>query len=289
MIAFIVYLTVLFIENIQYISSIEIFLEKAIISYGSSPIFCIIRELFCHNLLSLIGFTLFVFLIVKLFFEDKLLFIEEQPWHFIARKKEKIINKPNCIAKHKGNPTRAFLKRDLRYAFKNKLYIIMQFVFLIIGIYIAVTFENISLNLNFFITLIICWFNALLVQNLFIIDSYYSKWYKMLPLKYMTFIVTRLLSTVIFSLISPLMIILLEVLLQKLSFINFTVLIIAMIVWVIFLSLYYSSIIMFFFPKVRHKTDIPLFVGIFLMFLPIIPIGVIVIGLYKGSRKWRLW
>jgi hypothetical protein len=56
-----------------------------------------------------------------------------------------------------------------------------------------------------------------------------------------------------------------------------------------FFSSYALSVILFFFPEVKRKTDAPLLIGAFSLVVPLAPLFIMRAGFKKGCRRWKEW
>ncbi|MDR3304439.1 MAG: hypothetical protein LBS85_00195 [Clostridiales Family XIII bacterium] len=130
--------------------------------------------------------------------------------------------------------------------------------------------------------LFIALFNTLFIQKIFEIEVQYVNVYAKLPLSFQKFILYRVMSaSVIFSAI-PFAVLLLSAFFfpgNTAEFLRWSFMTAAV---VIIYVLYFSSIILYFFPAV-HRTDIPMVIG---CFLPFLVFAAIPIGLRKGKQGW---
>ena len=190
----------------------------------------------------------------------------------------------------KGNAVTAFLRRDLSYTFKNMYFLAIQLLLLIPWVLILYYMGHSSITMDLIFTLISILLNSLFIHELFIkLDEGYANVYKSLPLKYSTFIFIRILTAILFSVAMPAINLLVQFFLRNILLQEFLAVLLLAVIVSAMSALYYISVIIPFYPKMKHRADTLLFISIFIQFiLPVWPI-IIIVGLRKGRKAWYLY
>jgi len=248
---------------------------------GSMTIITIItRVIFLPSVLqvALVG----VMAILLAYFVRKLFDTEfEQPRKRLAWRGIRII---------KGNAVTAFWCRDLSFTFKNKYFIALQLLLLIPWVFILYNIGHSGVTMDLVFSLVSVFLNTLFIHELFLkLDEGYANVYKSLPLKYSAFILIRISTAVLFSVAAPVISILVQLLLGNILLLEFLAVLLLAVIVSAMSALYYISVIISYYPKMKHRADTALFISIFIQFiLPVWPI-IIIMGLRKGRKAWYLY
>jgi hypothetical protein len=263
----------------------NIMINNLLFAIGATPIVAGFAHLFCQSAIFPAVLLIFLSVVFLHFYKKDFFYIENR---FDSRGKKNPFIRANTRP-ITGNSLRSFLRRDLSYVFSNKEFIVLQILFLFVGFIILTKAEDITLSFNLIFFTFTCWLNSLYVQELFAIDSKFSMWYKMLPLKFSSFIFARLVCTLIYSFVVPLILLVVELYFNGLSLFDFTVSIVAVSLIILIFGLFESCIILFFFPSAKKATDLQLLIGNIMLIVPLAPFVVIFLGLKKGNSRWREW
>jgi hypothetical protein len=184
---------------------------------------------------------------------------------------------------------KAFIKRDLHYIITKFSYFSVQTVATTMGVYLLLVLDEIPFLLSITFLGIVCFFNCMLIQELFYLDSIFAHLYKKLPLYFHEFISARIISTLAYVIWVPMLYLLFGFSVNKLSVLEVFALLAILLLLLLFLCIYFSSVILLFFPSVKHRTDLPLLMSIFLLTVPLVPLIIIYLGIRKGKRDWGAW
>jgi hypothetical protein len=116
----------------------------------------------------------------------------------------------------------------------------------------------------------------------------FTSQYKKMPLRFGSYLRARLACELAYAIWIPVLFVTAGLLLNKLGFVDFFVLLAASTFGLLYLCLYVSSVILLYFPDVK-RTTVPLLIGFFLFAAPYLTPAVVWFGLRKGKKAWRLW
>ncbi|WP_427340217.1 hypothetical protein [Caloranaerobacter sp. DY30410] len=180
-----------------------------------------------------------------------------------------------------------FLLKDISMLTQRLDYKIIQIIFILIFSVVIINVHKIDFIKNLILICIYIFFNMLFSQELYKIEAENSSLYKMLPIKYRTFISSKICSLVVLSCCIPIIFLILETLTCKISIVHFIISIISIFIISFIIAMYYCSVLSFFYPNIHHKTDIPMLLStILIIIFPIIIFFVIYVGMRKGKNNW---
>ncbi|WP_143153523.1 hypothetical protein [Caloranaerobacter azorensis] len=190
------------------------------------------------------------------------------------------------LNKH-NNKIIEFVLKDILILIQRLDYKIIQVIFILIFSLVIINVHKIDFIKNLILICIYILFNMLFSQELYKIEAENSNLYKMLPIKYRTFISSKICSLVVLSCCIPIIFLILETLMGKISIVHFIIGIISILIISFIIAMYYCSVLSFFYPNIHHKTDIPMLLStILIIAFPIIIFFVIYFGMRKGKNNW---
>jgi len=192
------------------------------------------------------------------------------------------------IHRHSDGLIRAFVRRDMRHLGLKIYFHIMQAVLAAFGIYLLLTLNEIHFILGLVYIGVTCFFNSLFIQELFMLDSMFAAYYKKLPLRFGAFIAARLSCSLAYAIWVPAIFIAIGLPLNKINAAGALAYFGAAAFCTLYLCLYFSSVILFYFPDVK-RTSLPLCISFLLLVFPYVTLIVIFFGVRKGKKNWRLW
>ncbi|WP_069648898.1 hypothetical protein [Caloranaerobacter ferrireducens] len=180
-----------------------------------------------------------------------------------------------------------FVLKDILILTQRLDYKIVQLIFILIFTVIIINVNKVDFIKNLILMFIYIFFNMLFSQELYKIESENLNLYKMLPIKYRTFINSKICSLVVLTCWMPIIFLIIETLTGKISIVHFIISIISIFIISFIIAVYYCSILSFFYPNIHHKTDIPMLLStILIIFFPIIIFVVVYVGMKKGKNNW---
>lgn len=229
--------------------------------------------------LSWIQFIVFIILSIFLVYSINKVHVYELKYNFAKGKfnclKDFIYKNSHCKSK-----IYASLLKDYFSLMRNAGYIILQVV--TIGLYGIVFIYANDPTIYMVIGLINIYLETVYSQQLYEIESQNFELYKQLPVKYKSFVLSKICSTSVLPILKVSIIYLIK------SIINIKILgvWILLILFTIVLSIYFNSILIMFYPNTR-RTDIPMLIGNLLLILPIVPLVVVYFGYKNGYKNWN--
>ncbi|MDR1640296.1 MAG: hypothetical protein LBT59_11420 [Clostridiales bacterium] len=213
-------------------------------------------------------------------FKSKVLYLEEWSVNITARvRKSKATVQSLSMFK-------AFLLRDMRSLYTDAVFMLMQIVFLVIGIWIS---SSVATEDLFGLCALVCWLNSFNIYTLFLIDGKFEWIYKMLPLRFSKFMLMRGVCVLTYTAVVP-SIILGVAVFNGLSALYALGLLIALMAMVAIIYIISSGILLMFYPNIE-KSELCFLLGNFLIFTPLLPVALVcafLVGMKTGSRKWEV-
>jgi hypothetical protein len=179
-------------------------------------------------------------------------------------------------------PLQCFIVRDAKHMANQAIFIAMQGLFAFVIAAFIYYGNSYGIKIAMIVTVV---FGSLSTQNLFYLDSQYIPIYRKVPLSFNRFFMYRIASASIIALVLPNLMLVIALAFRRVAFADYVLFLLISIGIAIVFAIYFSCIILCFFPKVE-KTDIPMAVGLFLPFLMIVMIP---FGISKGRANWRRW
>ena len=188
----------------------------------------------------------------------------------------------------KGNVLTAFWRRDLSYICKSS-WSLLQLFFLIVWVFILNSMGTLGFTASIIFAIITVYFNAFFIPELFEkLDEGFANTYRALPLKYSTFIYVRLSTSTLFCTATSVIILLAQLLLGNIRLLELLIVLFISIAFSAVLTLYYTSVMMPYYPKMKHRTQTPLLISLILQAIPPVWPIIIIRGLKKGHKAWYI-